>query len=198
MNKKGLTLIELIAVLAILSVIALIVTPNIYVSIKNYKKQLYEAQMDNIKEAGKSWTTDNIDKVNVGVTTVGIKELQNGGYLKDKLDNPKDGGYFDDTTAFVLITCTEVSDETESLTTNYKYTYNAYLNVNEYIEKTAIKKAKKDKEEKNITYNLEDLNIVTGINTQYNTNLTIPKSGSVTVTITKEGDNYNYEASFIK
>lgn len=198
MNKKGLTLIELIAVLAILSVIALIVTPNIYVSIKNYKNQLYEAQMDNIKEAGKSWTTDNIDKVNVGVTTVGIKELQTGGYLKDKLDNPKDGGYFDDTTAFVLITCTEVSDETGSLTTNYKYTYEVYLSMDEYIEKVAIKKAKKDienKEGKSITYNLKDFEI----NAQYNDpKLTIPKDGSVTVTITKEGDNYNYEASFTK
>ena len=63
MNNKGLTLVEVIAVLVVLSIIAVIVTPNIAISIKDYKERTLETQLSSVKGALKNWTADNIDKV---------------------------------------------------------------------------------------------------------------------------------------
>ena len=200
MNNKGLTLVELIAVLVILSVMALIVTPNIYGSIKNYKEQLYETQIDNIKEAGKNWATDNITMLPEDDTyalSVDIKTLQDGGYLKDKLDNPK-GGYFDDTNTFVLIECQKIEDETNNLATNYKYKYGAYYDINEYIIKMAIKYAKSQKISSNTSYTVTDLQnngyIVNNIKDTNGNNISIP-SKEVVVEVNEESNEVKYEAS---
>lgn len=145
MNNKGLTLIEVIGTLILLSVVALIVTPNIYQTIKEYQQQLFDTQMNNIKEAGKNWSADNIDKVptsNSYALKISVKELQNEGYIDDKLKNPRDGNYFDDSEIFVLISCDYIQDETNNISSNYKYTYGVYENIEDYLKKMAMKYAK--------------------------------------------------------
>lgn len=148
MKNRGFTLVEMISVLIILSVVALIVTPNIYVSIRDYKDRLYETQMDSIKQSGKNWAVDHIDKLPIASDTalaVTIKELQEDGYIADQLENPKDGGYFDDSSVFVLIICDYIEDETENLASNYKYQYYVYNGVKDYQKAMAIQYAKTKK-----------------------------------------------------
>lgn len=154
MNQKGLTLVEMIAVLIVLSVIATIVTPNINGSIKDYKQQLYETQMNSIVQSAKNWSADNADKLPENETIIvsdkeysyglklTIQELQQNGYVSDDLKNPRDGGYFSETDAFVLITCKIYTDETGNYSDNYNYTYESYLSVNDYLEQKAIEYAK--------------------------------------------------------
>ncbi len=86
MNEKGLTLVELMAVISILAVVALIVTPNILGSIKKYRNKMYDTQVNNILSAAKNWAADEIDKkhclVCIPESNSGLTEeycLENGG-----------------------------------------------------------------------------------------------------------------------
>lgn len=119
MNHKGLTLVELLAVIVVLAVVALIVTPNILSSISKSHERMYETQLDNIKSAAKNWAADiiherhclicipennlstNLDCSNGGEgcieapkatgrsTVVTLAALIDGGYVKEELKNPK-------------------------------------------------------------------------------------------------------------
>ena len=142
MNNKGLTLVEVLAVLVILSIVAVVVTPNIAQNLVDYKDRLTETQLSSIKGATKNWVADNVDKVtctenNTSALSVSVKELQDGAYLDENMKNPQ-GGKFDDSDAFGLVSCEEVKDETANLDSNYKYTYGAYLDINDYVKKMAI------------------------------------------------------------
>lgn len=57
--KKGFTLVELMGVIVILGVIALIAIPTIDKQLKEGKRDLSQAQLDNIKSAAKLWVADN-------------------------------------------------------------------------------------------------------------------------------------------
>lgn len=61
MRKKGFTLIELMAVIVLIAVLALIITPNALNAIKKYNNRLYDTQIDNIISAAKNWAADIID-----------------------------------------------------------------------------------------------------------------------------------------
>lgn len=145
MNQKGLTLIEMVATLIILSVIALIVTPNIYDNIREYKNQLFETQMNNVTEAAKSWATDNVKLLPSDSSyslKVTVQELQSGGYLSDNLKNPRDGGKFDESTVFALINCNYIEENPGNYVSNYNYTYGSYEDIEDYEKKMAIKYVK--------------------------------------------------------
>ena len=82
MKNKGLTLIELIAVLTILAVIGLIVIPQVFKQVEEHKNQLSQTQIIIIEEAARSWATDNVEQLpsTVGETCrVTVEELKNGG-----------------------------------------------------------------------------------------------------------------------
>lgn len=59
-NNKGLTLVELMAVISVLAVVALIVTPNVLSSIRKSRQRLYDTQLDNIISSAKNWAADEI------------------------------------------------------------------------------------------------------------------------------------------
>lgn len=141
MGNKGLTLVELIATLIVLSVVALIVTPNIYDNIRDYKNKVYSDQLDNIKQAGKNWTADHIEDVEEDmVLMIPLKELQDNGYISEKIVNPNGGNFTNE--AFVLVKCEVVHDDEKLYNDNYKYTYGAYENMAEYKKSAAIEYAK--------------------------------------------------------
>lgn len=145
--KKGFTLVELIATLVILSIIALIVTPNILVSIREYKQQIYDSNIQAINGASKEWASDNIGELPETDSTsisVSLEELIDGAYLDEKVKDPINKGYFDDGDhfTFTIIDCYQIKDEVTGELINNKYEYNVYISIDDFIEKKAIEYAK--------------------------------------------------------
>lgn len=125
--KKGFTLIELIATLVILSIVAIIVVPNIDKNFKKMVKGVTDVQKEAIIEASKNWANDNINSmpsVNDGVVYVYLKELKDGGYLSENVYKNTDLTEYNDN-IFIEITC-EVIESDQNNNTNYKYNYNLY------------------------------------------------------------------------
>lgn len=63
MNKKGFTLIELMAIIIILGIISLIVVPTVNDTLKKQKVRLYEKQVDTIEKAAESWSSVNTNEL---------------------------------------------------------------------------------------------------------------------------------------
>ena len=106
MNKKGFTLIELLATIVILGLLAIIVVPNVAKIINENRDKVYKKQLENIIESAKTWGSDNIGKlptVNNESIKVTLGELQQGGYAKNDLKNPKTEKLFDENNTYVII-----------------------------------------------------------------------------------------------
>ena len=94
MNKKGFTLIEVIMVIAIITILSLILIPNVMVLINENKKRSCEKMIDNIESAAKMYVNQN--KYELGFDcddknkTKGItlETLVDAGYLGGELVNP--------------------------------------------------------------------------------------------------------------
>lgn len=160
--KKGFTLVELIAVLVILSVIALIVTPNIMVSVKEYQKQVYETEVQAISDAAKNWVADNISELpnNSDFSLIiTIHDLIDNGYYDKEVRDTVNGGTFEDEDhfTFVVVDCEYIEDELGVVETNYKYTYNAYTSVDNLVIDRAKKYATDNEIKENTEITLQDL-----------------------------------------
>ena len=93
MNKRGFTLVELLAVLVILSVIALIAVPTVTKSVKNARENAYNTSITNIKLAMQSWKNEHSNMLpkrgeKIYLTIAGLKH---DSYLEQELKNPKTG-----------------------------------------------------------------------------------------------------------
>lgn len=162
--KKGFTLIEMVTTLVILSIIALIVTPNILVSIKDYKKQVYDTNLGSIKSAAMSWAADNVNDTHFpnnenDSLLVTIDELIDDSYLDEKVTDPINGGTFDDEdhNTFVIIDCINIVDEITGEVKNSKYSYNAYISTDDFIEQAAIRYAEDNELQDNSSVDVETL-----------------------------------------
>ncbi len=165
--KKGFTLVELIAVLTILSIIALIVIPNIMVSVNEYQQQAYDTEIQAIEGSAKNWVADHISEIPTPESSnmksalyLPISELVENGYFEEDVKDTKNGGSFDDEDheTFAIITCELITDELGLVSDNYKYTYEAYISSEEYVEKKALKYAK-DKKIETTSSSEEELEI---------------------------------------
>ena len=61
MKKKGFTLVELLAVITLLGLIALITIPAITNTMSKQKEKLYYDQLNQLILAAQNWGTDNIE-----------------------------------------------------------------------------------------------------------------------------------------
>lgn len=104
MNKKGFTLVELLAVIVLLGLVALIAAPAITGIIKKSKDSLSDSQKTSIELSAKNWATDNMLKLpkNDGqCICVSLRTLQAGGYADLEVKDPKTGDPMD-----VIVTIT--------------------------------------------------------------------------------------------
>ena len=97
MNKKGFTLVELLAVIVLLGLIALVAAPAITGIIKQSKDSLSDSQMKSIEMSAKNWSTDHMmDLPQDGECIwVRLSTLQAGGYADLEIKNPKTGDPMD-------------------------------------------------------------------------------------------------------
>lgn len=115
--KKGFTLIEVLAILVILSVIGAIVVPTINKSINDSKQKAYDSQVEIIIAAAKKWAISNNEMLPIdgNVYKLSLVTLISEQYITNsengKLKNPKDSKDYMDGCVYI----------------SYSETYNQYL-----------------------------------------------------------------------
>lgn len=146
MNKKGFTLMELLAVIVLLGVLGVVIIPKVGDSITNSKNQAYEAQVVSIKKGVNDFLIDNSELISSGETiTIKLGVIKQGGYLPIDIKNPitrksfsneslikvtSDGFSYD-----ISLSLVDVSDFTENINGNSPILvlngdYVEYVNVN--------------------------------------------------------------------
>ena len=93
--KKAFTLVELLAVIIILGIIATITFPIVTSSIRNSKNKAYDIQVRELEESARKWAVANSDSLSETTpTTVTISNLISSGYItkteNGNIVNPKD------------------------------------------------------------------------------------------------------------
>ena len=86
--KKGFTLVEMLAVVTIIGLLALLTVPAIDSIIRTKKDQVYEIQENQMLDALREYAADNV--LSLGdETTVTLLQLKQGGYIDKEVRNPK-------------------------------------------------------------------------------------------------------------
>lgn len=114
MNKKGYTLIELITVIALLSITVIIVAPRINNTFKTSRADQLEEVRENIvkvtevylnSECGK----DNYNKlINNDSIKIYLSTIKDCGLIENKIYNPVSGNYFNINDEYVEASINEV------------------------------------------------------------------------------------------
>lgn len=102
-NEKGFTLVELIAIILVLSAIFLVSFPSILNSAKKGKEEEYNNMVKNLCLAGETYIYSNIENYDqlktVGSTiNIAVNELIEYGNVDASLTNPKTGTLVENST----------------------------------------------------------------------------------------------------
>lgn len=108
MNKKGFTLVEILAVIVVLAIIMIIAIPNINDAFSTAKNKLSDIETKNIKEASETIILEvincDIEVANYNElfskSSMKCSEMQNetiGKTIETTVDKLKEKGYFNDT-----------------------------------------------------------------------------------------------------
>lgn len=99
MKKNGFTFIEILGVITLLALLSTIVLISVSKSLKDSKETLSEIQIENIKSAASMWRTDNIELIPENdYYIISLQELQNEGYIKEDIIDPKTSELINKTT----------------------------------------------------------------------------------------------------
>ena len=99
MKKRGFTLLELLSVIVILGILGLIIVPTVDRSIKDFRAEAYEDQLNNIILAARSWGADHPLELPLNdgdIITITLGSLKNGGYVDVDIKNPTTNQLFPD------------------------------------------------------------------------------------------------------
>ena len=125
--KKGFTLVEMLAVITLLGLLALVVIPASEAIIKNSKNDSYNIQIQNIKNAMKNYASSNafnMPTVNGDYVELTLGDLKREGFLEKEFINPKNEKCFSND---ILLRITRVKN-------NYKYTIESEVTTSETCE----------------------------------------------------------------
>ena len=154
-KNNGFTLIELLAVLVILALIALVTISAVSGTLKTYKNNLYENQIENIRSAARVWGSDNmllLPNSTIEATCeysnlnncpndynkliINLTDLQNGGYIGKDITNPRTKEKFENLE--IVITKSGKKIEYEVIDQNYfpyKVGNSIYVKINDLEKK---------------------------------------------------------------
>ena len=89
-NNKAFTLAELLAVIAILLVVAVIITPKVMKEIKKSQQIAYNKQIEEITNAAKIYMSKKTNLLSNDIYVITFSELKNEGLLTtEKVLNPQ-------------------------------------------------------------------------------------------------------------
>lgn len=193
--KKGFTLVELIATLIILSVVAIIVVPNVYENMDDSKSKIKITQTTSIIDSAKEWSADHIRELSCNNDSyVFLKDLQSNGYIDDPLYQDTEGHTYN-SNLFVLIHC-DVIEADEHNNENYKYTYTLYETNEKHLEYLASLYAQKNNVTSKTIVTLSDLLPLANTNLKAGNNLKNIEDGTLinnaSVIINYSNGNYSY------
>lgn len=106
-DRKGFTLIEITAVVVVLAIIALLITPIVSRIIGTNRNKVYDDQINGIIASAKTWGAEHIGRlpgIGDSAVTITLEELQNGGYANSELKNPSTNELFDPLKTKIIIT----------------------------------------------------------------------------------------------
>ena len=131
MNKKGFTLVELLAVIIILAVILTIILPSVSRTLKKSKNTIYDIQINDILNSTYDYSLKNLKLLpESGKTYITLNELKKYGYIENDIKDPKTNKNFENDLVISI----------ENVGSKYKNTKdNSLLNVN-YLYKIEEKK----------------------------------------------------------
>ena len=115
MKNKGFTLVELLAVVAILMLLVSVITPKVMSQLNTSKEVTQKEQINTLINIAKIYTNQNTEKLpeNNSISVVTIQELKESGLInKNQILDPK--------TKEELTGCILIKDENNK----YKYEYN--------------------------------------------------------------------------
>ncbi len=193
--KKGFTLVELIATLIILSVVAIIVVPNVYENMDDSKSKIKITQTTSIIDSAKEWSADHIRELSCNNDSyVFLKDLQSNGYIDEPLYQDTEGHTYN-SNLFVLIHC-DVIEADENNNENYKYTYTLYETNEKHLEYLASLYAQKNNVTSKTIVTLSDLLPLAHTNLKAGNNLKNIEDGTLinnaSVIINYSNGNYSY------
>jgi len=145
-NRKGFTLVELLAIIVILGIIVVMVLPQIGESISYRKQRQYENIINIIKNSAKAYNNENKN-----ITKVSLRTLESNKYLTSNLTNP--------ITEQEMSGCIRISRDIEN------------VNVYDYYENPECNTVSI-----NLTVNLNGGSITQSFNTTYDENTVIDLS----------------------
>lgn len=105
MNKKGFTLLEMIAVVGIIGLLSIIVSRPILSLFKQSEETADDIVIQNIVSSSKLWLNDNLPSLSNSsddTITVSVKTLKEEGYLDEKLIKPSSNELIDENDCVVI------------------------------------------------------------------------------------------------
>lgn len=104
-NIKAFTLVELLAVIVILSLLILVAVTTVSSQFKNSKDELYDTQLNNIKLSAEMWGSDNKVLLNSisDCVSLTLGYLKKAGYVDANIKNTYTSKPFEDDEVFVNI-----------------------------------------------------------------------------------------------